>query len=110
MLLHCYFDDLGVARLAAAASGNCSLKIKVVLGACCLRQFSRLERLIDDFDTEAEALDAVRALTALNGADCTDTLALTRVDSDGRMTTLAMGADLAARAEATRLGRGQLPV
>jgi hypothetical protein len=51
--------------------------------------------LLDDFDTEAEALHAVRELVALNGAACTGALALTRVDGNGRMTTLAMGASLA---------------
>ena len=59
--------------------------------------------LLDDFDTEAEALEAVRELTALNGSACTNALALTRVDSDGRMTTMAMGAALATRAERGRL-------
>lgn len=65
--------------------------------------------LLDDFDTEAEALEAVRALTSLNGAGCTGSLALTRVDADGRMTTMAMGDALAMRAEAARTKRGRLP-
>ena len=66
--------------------------------------------LLDDFDTEAEALEAVRDLIALNGPGCTDAVALTRVHADGRMSTLAMGADLAKRAQAARSERGQLPV
>jgi hypothetical protein len=53
LALYCYFGVVGVARLAAAASGTCSLQVKVVLCACCLRQFPWLERLIDDFDPEA---------------------------------------------------------
>jgi hypothetical protein len=59
--------------------------------------------LLDDFDTEAEALEAVRELIALNGSDCTSALAVTRVNVDGRMTTLAMGRALATRAEIGRL-------
>ena len=66
--------------------------------------------LLDDFDTESEALEAVRELVALNGPACTDAMALTRVHADGRMTTLAMGADLATRAKVTRTERGQLSV
>ena len=66
--------------------------------------------LLDDFDTEAEALEAVRDLIALNGPGCTDAVALTRVHADGRMSTLAMGVDLARRAQAARSERGQLPV
>ena len=66
--------------------------------------------LLDDFDTEAEALEAVRELVVLNGAGCTDSLALTRVHVDGRMATLAMGADLAIRAQAIRSGHSQLSV
>jgi hypothetical protein len=64
--------------------------------------------LLDDFDTETEALDAVRSLVALNGPGCTDSLALTRVHADGRMAMLAMGASLATRAEAARPERGRL--
>jgi hypothetical protein len=51
--------------------------------------------LLEDFGTEAEALAAVRELISLNGAACTDALALTRVTTDGRMTTVAMGDALA---------------
>jgi hypothetical protein len=65
--------------------------------------------LLDDFDTEDEAVEAVRELIALNGAGCADALALTRVDADGRMITLAMGAALAELAAATPPGRGRLP-
>lgn len=66
--------------------------------------------LLDDFDTEAEALEAVFGLIDLNGTDCTNTMALTRVHVDGSMVTLVMGDGLAARATATRSKRGQLPV
>jgi hypothetical protein len=58
--------------------------------------------LLDDFDTEAEALEAVRALIALNGLHCTQALALTRVWSDGRMSTVATGDALAVLAETPR--------
>lgn len=61
--------------------------------------------LLDDFDTEAEALEAVRELIALNGPGTTDALALTLVTADGRMTTLAMGDALAARARPTERER-----
>jgi len=54
--------------------------------------------LLNDFDTEADALEAVRKLIALNGQNCTDALALTQVDGAGHMTTLAMGESLAALA------------
>ena len=66
--------------------------------------------LLDDFDTEAQALEAVRDLIALNGSDCTDAMALTRVHADGHMVTLAVGADVAARANAAGPKRGQLRV
>jgi len=59
--------------------------------------------LLNDFDTEAEALGAVRELIALNGSDCASALAVTRIDVDGRMTTLAMGTALATSAERGRL-------
>jgi hypothetical protein len=65
--------------------------------------------LLDDFDTEAEALAAVRALIALNGTNCTGALALTRVSTDGRMMTLAFGEALAVRAEAAAPERGRRP-
>lgn len=65
--------------------------------------------LLDDFDTEAEALAAVRGLIELNGPGCTGALALTCVDTDGRMTTVAMGEALAARVRAATPERGRLP-
>jgi hypothetical protein len=58
--------------------------------------------LLDDFDTEADALRAVASLVALNGPSCTNALALTLVRRDGRMTTLAMGDTLAALAASAR--------
>lgn len=51
--------------------------------------------LLDDFDTEAEALEAARELIELDRASYPDTLAVTRVDANGRTTTLAMGDALA---------------
>jgi hypothetical protein len=65
--------------------------------------------LLDDFDTEGEALEAVRSLIALNGPGTTDALALTRVDANGRMTTVAMGAALSSRVAAAITERGRLP-
>jgi hypothetical protein len=63
--------------------------------------------LLDDFDTEAEALEAVRSLIALNGPGGADALALTRVQADGRMATLATGSALARRAETAGTQRGR---
>jgi hypothetical protein len=53
--------------------------------------------LLEDFATEAEALEAIRELIARNGPACVSAIALTRVDGPGRMTTLAMGEALVAR-------------
>jgi hypothetical protein len=66
--------------------------------------------LLDDFDTEAEALEAVLELVALNGPDSAGTMALTRVHANGQMVTVAMGAELASRANTHRQTRGQLRV
>ena len=65
--------------------------------------------LLDDFDSEADALAAVRALIALNGADATRALALTQIGADGRMTTVAMGEALSARADSATSEAGRLP-
>ena len=64
--------------------------------------------LLDDFDSEGEALEAVRSLIALNGPGTTIALALTRVDSNGHMTTLAMGTALASLV-GTTTEPGRLP-
>jgi|GraSoiStandDraft_45_1057281.scaffolds.fasta_scaffold1010642_1 hypothetical protein len=56
--------------------------------------------LLYDFDTEAEALDAARELIELNRPSYPGALALTRVEADGRMRTVALGAELAQRAGA----------
>ena len=53
--------------------------------------------LLYDFGTEAEALDAVRELTKLNRPSYPGALALTLVEADGRMTTVALGEELAQR-------------
>ena len=63
--------------------------------------------LLDDFDSEAQALETVRELIVLNGSDSTDALALTRVDVNGRTTTLAMGEALAARAGSAESQQGR---
>ena len=63
--------------------------------------------LLDDFDTEAEALVTIRQLIALNGP-CTDGLALVRVDKAGRHTTLAMGDALAERVRQGVTAQGKL--
>ena len=65
--------------------------------------------LLDDFDTESEALEVIRELIELNGVACTGALALTYVGTDGRMTTLATGDALVARLEAVDLARRRLP-
>jgi hypothetical protein len=51
--------------------------------------------MLYNFETEAEALDAARELIDLNRPSYPEALALTRVEADGRMTTLALGAELA---------------
>jgi len=65
--------------------------------------------LLDDFDSEAEALEAVRKLIALNGPGSTDALALTRVDATGQMTTLASGEALAIRTRSAESPQGRVP-
>ena len=47
--------------------------------------------LLYDFDTEEEALDAIRQLAALNGPGTTDELALVYVDEGSTSTTIAVG-------------------
>jgi hypothetical protein len=51
--------------------------------------------LLDDFDTELEALHTVRDLLALNKLDRAESLTLFRVDAQGHSTALAAGAELA---------------
>ena len=63
--------------------------------------------LLDDFGSEAEALETIRQLIALNGP-CTDGLALVRVDKAGRHTTLAMGDALAERVRLGVMAQGKL--
>ena len=65
--------------------------------------------LLYDFDSEVEALEAVRQLMVLNGPECAAGLALTRVDTGGRMTTLAMGDALAERVGLAAGSQGKLP-
>jgi hypothetical protein len=70
---------------------------------------TRSRNMIDDFATEAEALDQIRAIIAADGPGITDTLLLGLVSDDGRTTTVAAGTELAARAEAAAQKRGRLP-
>jgi hypothetical protein len=53
--------------------------------------------LLQDFETEAEALESVSRLVALNGPGSTSALALTHLGTGGQMTTLATGDALAER-------------
>jgi hypothetical protein len=64
--------------------------------------------LLDDFDTEAEALEAVRELLALNGPESAHALALTRVYADGRMITVAQSDHLATLASANQPASSRL--
>ena len=65
--------------------------------------------LLADFDTEPEALTAVRELLAVNPAEMADELALVwRDGADGG--TIARGAALAARARGDGPGRKPLAV
>ena len=63
--------------------------------------------LVEDFETEAAALDAARELIALNAPSYPAALALACPDDDGRATWLAEGADLAARAQAAAAANHQ---
>jgi hypothetical protein len=65
--------------------------------------------LLDDFDTEAEALATIRALLAINEPDMADDLALLRVGGPGGGAMVARGADLAARAQAAAPEQGRRP-
>jgi hypothetical protein len=51
--------------------------------------------LLEDFDTEAEALEAARELIVLNPGVFPAALALARIEGPGCRTTVAVGADLA---------------
>ena len=55
--------------------------------------------LLDDFDSQGEATEAVRALTRLNGASAMTAVALVRVDDGGRASTIASGAELQGMAD-----------
>lgn len=58
------------------------------------------KNLLDAFDTEAEALQAVRELVVLNTPAYPSALGLAREDADGRMQWVATGEVLARRADA----------
>ena len=53
--------------------------------------------LLDDFDTQVDALGSVRSLILLNGTGAMSAVALVRVE-DGRAVTVAAGDDLEALA------------
>jgi hypothetical protein len=65
--------------------------------------------LLDDFETEAEALAALGALLAVNEPDMADGLALIRVGGPGGGAMIARDAELAARAQSTAPELGQRP-
>jgi hypothetical protein len=65
--------------------------------------------LLYSFGTEPEALEAARELIALNPGSYPGALALTAVDTEGRMMTLALGEGLAARLRLAEAERGRLP-
>jgi hypothetical protein len=65
--------------------------------------------LLYSFESELEALEAARELIALNPGSYPGALALSAVDTDGRMTTLALGEALAARLRLAEAERGRLP-
>jgi hypothetical protein len=65
--------------------------------------------LLDDFETEAEALAAIGALLAINEPDMADGLALIRVGGQGGGAIVARDVELAARAQATTPELGQRP-
>ena len=47
--------------------------------------------LLDDFETQAEAVGSARSLIGLNGAGAMAAVALVRVDDSGRAATIASG-------------------
>lgn len=63
--------------------------------------------LLADFDSESEALVAVRELLEINSSEMADELILVWREGD-RGGTLAEGAELAVRARATGPGRAPL--
>ena len=65
--------------------------------------------LLDDFDTEAEALAAIRALLVINEPEMAHALALLRVGGPGGGALVAQGSDLAARARSATAGREPHP-
>ena len=54
--------------------------------------------MVETFESESEALEAVRELVALNRAVYPDALALVFEDDEGETTLIARGAELASRA------------
>lgn len=50
--------------------------------------------LLDDFETEDEALATIGELIVMNGPGTTDQLALTHVDDEGQSRTVALGSAL----------------
>lgn len=60
------------------------------------------------FETEADALDAVRAAGQTHGAAYAESFALIREDARGRWRTIARGAELVKRALAAVRGRDRI--
>jgi hypothetical protein len=60
------------------------------------------------FDTEAEALAAVRAAFQSHGRGYAEAFALVREDARGRSKTIARGAELVERAVSAAPGRGRI--
>jgi hypothetical protein len=65
--------------------------------------------LLDDFGTEAEALEGIGALLAINEPPMAEGLVLIRVGGPDGGAVVARGADLAARAQAAAAKGGRLP-
>jgi len=60
---------------------------------------TQTRNVVETFDSEGKALDAVRQLVKLNAPDYPDALALVFEDAEGETTLIAQGDALAARAE-----------
>jgi hypothetical protein len=65
--------------------------------------------VLDDFDTEREALDALRLFLREHGSEALAELALLRFEDD-HPTLVAMGSELVDLVEATTEQRARLPV
>lgn len=59
---------------------------------------ARTRNLIQSFDSESEALAAVRSIVGRHGVAYAERIVLASEDRDGRSTTIAQGSDLLGRA------------